>query len=234
MTALSRNYVAALSTHLKKGSRSGLKAAKALGQKAASLGLTTLDLAGVHEQSLYVAASPADQSDSDSDNQRDRQAQEFFSIANLQIERAHDTPAKTRRQWNEINAALRERTAELAFSKRDVKKTIVQRKAAEETLRASNDHYAKLCKESRSMQVNLRRLAHRVLAAQERERGQISRELRDEIAQVLLGINLRLLTLERQGTSDARKLLKEIANTQRLVDKSIKQMGQAAARVSRT
>ena len=78
------------------------------------------------------------------------------------------------------------------------------------------------------MQKSLRRLAHRVLSAQENERGQISRKLHEEIVQVLLGINVRLLTLEQKGSRDSKKLLKDIASTQQLVDKSIKTMRRVA------
>ena len=72
------------------------------------------------------------------------------------------------------------------------------------------------------MQKHLRRLTHRILSAQEDKRKQISRDLQDEIAQTLLGINVRLLTLKKEAAIDANGLEKEIASTQRFVDKSVK------------
>ena len=50
----------------------------------------------------------------------------------------------------------------------------------------------------------------------------LSGELRDEIAQTLLGINVRLLSLKQCGQSDLNGLKNEIANTQRLVVESAK------------
>ena len=77
-------------------------------------------------------------------------------------------------------------------------------------------------KESRRLQKHLQRLTHQILSAQEDKRKKISRELQDEIAQTLLGINVRLLTLKKAAAANAEGLKKEIASTQRLVDKSVK------------
>jgi hypothetical protein len=74
----------------------------------------------------------------------------------------------------------------------------------------------------------LRQLTHQVLAAQEDERKKISRELQDEIAQTLLGINVRLLTLKQEARSNTKGLKNEIASTQRLVLKSAKSVRRAA------
>ncbi len=72
------------------------------------------------------------------------------------------------------------------------------------------------------MQENLRHLAHQVLSAQEEERKQISRELHDEIAQTLTGINISLATLTKEATVNSSRLKKKIASTQQLVKKSMK------------
>ena len=79
-------------------------------------------------------------------------------------------------------------------------------------------------KESRRLQKHLRHLTHQILSAQEDKRKKISRELQDEIAQTLLGINVRLLTLKKEAAINASGLKKEIASTQRLVEKSVKTM----------
>jgi len=44
----------------------------------------------------------------------------------------------------------------------------------------------------------------------------------------LLGINVRLLTLQREAAINAGGLKKEIASTQRLVDKSVKSINRFA------
>jgi signal transduction histidine kinase len=81
-----------------------------------------------------------------------------------------------------------------------------------------------LVKESRRLQKHLRHLTHQILSAQEEERKKISRDLHDEIAQTLLGINVRLLTLKNGATANTESLQKEIASTQRLVKESVKTM----------
>lgn len=74
--------------------------------------------------------------------------------------------------------------------------------------------------ESIELQKHLRQLTHRVLAAQEAERVKLSHELQDEIAQTLLGINVRLLALKKEARSGKAGLQKEITRTQRLVLRS--------------
>ena len=116
----------------------------------------------------------------------------------------------------------------LVASNRSLRQGIAQRKIAEEALKQSRKHYAALLEESLAMQTHLRRLTHQLLTAQEAERKKISHELRDEIAQTLLGIKVRLLTLKRAAKGGTTSLKKEIANTQRLVRKSVQSINQFA------
>lgn len=227
VTLLSRKYEALLAGHLKSKSNSGLKDARALGTEAVSLRLETLDLARIHERAVTGLAGS---SSTPARGRLLKRAQAFFVEANFAIEQTHLAAAKADLDWSKLNERLHERTSELAISKRDVKTHMVQRKAAEASLRARNEDYARHLKESGTMQESLRTLTRRVISAQEDERGMISHELHDEIAQLLLGINVRLLTLQQKGSRDARNLLKDIANTQQLIDKSIKRMRRAARR----
>jgi signal transduction histidine kinase len=77
-------------------------------------------------------------------------------------------------------------------------------------------------RESRDLQKHLQHLTHKILSSQEDKRKKISHDLQDEIAQTLLGINVRLVTLRKVNAINARGLKKEIATTQRLVDKSVR------------
>jgi signal transduction histidine kinase len=76
--------------------------------------------------------------------------------------------------------------------------------------------------ESLPLQKRLQHLTHRILSAQEDKRKTISHDLQNEIAQTLLGINVRLLTVKKAAGLNDKSLQKEIASTQRLVDKSVK------------
>jgi signal transduction histidine kinase len=71
-------------------------------------------------------------------------------------------------------------------------------------------------------------LTHQVLAAQEDGRKKISLELQDEVAQTLLGINVRLLSLKQESQVNTKGLKSEIVSTQRLVAKSAKSVRRVA------
>jgi signal transduction histidine kinase len=116
----------------------------------------------------------------------------------------------------------------LVASNRRLKQGIAQRKIAEEALKQSRKHYKALLEESLAMQTHLRRLTHQILTAQEAERKKISHELRDEIAQTLLGIKVRLVTLKRAAKGGMAAFKKEIANTQLLVQESVRSINQFA------
>jgi signal transduction histidine kinase len=98
----------------------------------------------------------------------------------------------------------------------------------ETALKKSGVHYARLLKDSLLLQEGLRQLTHQVLAAQEAERKKISCELQDEIAQTLLGINARLVSLKQEARSNTKGLKNEIANTRRLVVKSARSVRRVA------
>jgi signal transduction histidine kinase len=121
-----------------------------------------------------------------------------------------------------MNETLSQRTVERGAIDRQLNHEIVRRKAAEEALTKSEQHYGLLLDRSRQMQEHLRHLSHQVLFAQEEERKQISRELHDEIAQTLTGINISLATLTKEATINTSSLKKKIASTQQLVEKSMK------------
>ena len=110
----------------------------------------------------------------------------------------------------------------LAASNQKLEKEIVRRRAVEASLKESEEQQRQLLAQSRQMQQQLRHLSHQILRAQEEERKRISRELHDEIAQTLTGINVRLAALKAKAGIDARELARKITSTQRLVEKSVK------------
>jgi signal transduction histidine kinase len=218
LITLSRRYVAALRKHLRQGPRAipPCGTALALGRQAAVLNLETLDMAKIHEDALATLEAAS------SKNGIIKRAEIFFAEAVTPIEETHRAALKANVRLSRLNQTLGRRTVDLAASHRSLKRDIVQRKTVEQALKKSGEHSRKLLEESRDMQKHLQRLAHQILSAQEDKRKKISRDLHDEIAQTLLGINVRLLTLKKEAAIDANGLEKEIASTQRLVDKSVK------------
>ena len=109
----------------------------------------------------------------------------------------------------------------LAASNEELTLEIAQRKAVEAALKKSEHHYGKLLAESERLQEQLRQLSRQILLAQEDERKRISRELHDVIAQTLTGINVRLAALKKEASFNSKHLDRDIARTQRLVEKSV-------------
>ena len=219
---LSRRYVTALRKYLKHGSRDGLPLASALGREAVVLRLETLEMARIHERALVTLEL------SKSKDGLAERAQIFFTEAIAPIVETHRAARQSKNDLDRLNGTLGRRTAELAATNRQLQRGIVRRKNVEAALKKSGQHYAKLLKESLQLQEDLRHLTHQVLAAQEDERKKISRKLQNEIAQTLLGINVRLLSLKQDARSNTKGLKNEIASTQQLVLRSAKSVRRVA------
>ena len=222
LTGLSQRYVTVLRKHLKQGSRANLQPALGLGRRAVALGLETLELARIHERALATLEVNS------SKNGFVKQAEIFFTEAITPIVETHRAARQSKLQLNRLNETLNRRTVELAATHRLLQRGIVRRKCVEAALKKSGAHYTRLLKDSLQLQEGLRQLTHQVLVAQEDERKKISHELQDEIAQTLLGINVRLLSLKQEARSNTKGLKNEIASTQRLVVKSARSVKRAA------
>ena len=215
----SRLYRAALRAHLKQGRLAGLESARGLGDKAFSAGLQTLDLAKLHELILVTEVLPGCPPRKRS--ALIKQAGIFFAVAITPIEKTHRSAREAAARLKKIIETLSQRTVELAASNLELSLEISQRKMAEEALRKSEHHYSELLRQSDRLQEQLRRLSRQILSAQENERKRISRELHDVIAQTLTGINIRLATLKKEALLSTKGLDRNIARTQRLVEKSV-------------
>lgn len=215
---MSAQYLATLRRHLTPGAKARVLRAAGLGHQAVALGLETLDLALIHERALSALTSSAIASRT-REGMIDR-ARVFFADAVAPIERTHRTAREIDVRVNQLEQKLRMRTVESCASARRLKRGIQQRRAAEAALKQSTHHRAELLAESRRLQNRLRHLTHEILAAQENGRQKLSRQLRDDIVQLLLAINIRLLTLKQAAGTNTTSLKNEIANTRRLVRQS--------------
>lgn len=215
----SRRYQSALRTYLKQGRSAGLKSAQGLGCYALSAGLQTLDLARLHEQTLVLHILPGYP-----EGKRDvltKQAGVFFAAAIAPIEKAPGTEWEAIARLKKFIETLSRRTVELAALNLELSREIARRKQEQEVSRKSAQLYSELLERSSRQQEQLRQLSRQLLSAQEDERKKISRELHDVIAQTLTGINVQLAALRKEALFDTRGLDRNIARTQRLVEKSV-------------
>jgi signal transduction histidine kinase len=217
----SKRYKAGLKAFMQ-GSQLSPVSALGLGQKAVVLGLETLKLAKIHQEALLEVQLPGGK------KTESKRGEIFFSKAVAPIVETHRAARQSKVELLRLNETLDRRTRELALTNRQLQEGILRRNTVEDALKKSGIHYGKLLKDSLLLQERLRRLTHHVLTSQENERRKISRELQDEIAQTLLGINVRLLTLKKEAHSNTKGLKEEIASTQRLVVKSAKSVRRVA------
>jgi signal transduction histidine kinase len=222
INGLSQRYVTALRKYLHRGPQAGLQPALRLGQQAVVLGLETLELARMHEQAVATLEL------SFSKDGIEKRAEVFFTEAMTPIVATHRAARQSKFELKRLNSSLNRRTLELVATNRQLQRGILRRKSVEAALKSSAENYARLLRESLQLQEGLRLLAHRVLASQEEDRKKISLELQNEIAQSLLGINVRLLALKQEARNNTKGLKKEIASTQRLVVKSARSVRRVA------
>jgi signal transduction histidine kinase len=220
---LPQQYVVALRKHLRQGTPASLQGASRVGRQAVVLGFETLALARIHEQALATVEI--------SKNKAGllKQADIFFYEANAPIEETHRAARQTKAHLSQVMATLGRRTEELAISNRQLQRGIRRHKIVEDASAKRGRHHQKCLEESLELQKRLRQLTHQVMRAQEDERKKISCELQDDIAQTLLGINVRLLSLKLAAQSNTKGIKNHIASTQQLVAKSaisVRQVGQ--------
>ncbi len=176
-------------------------------------------MARIHGRALSALVSPVG-----SRGIRDgvlRRAGRFFVGVITPIEETHRAAIRDHGRSSQKANAEQRMSIALAAANRRLQREIALRRAAREELKRSQKHYRSLLVQSRNIQAELRHLSRHVLWAQEEERKEISRNLHDEIAQVLTGINAHLATLKQEASANAKGFTTRIARTQRLVEKSL-------------
>lgn len=129
--------------------------------------------------------------------------------------------------FNDITArklaeATQRRVEALAAANEEAHREIARRALVETTLRKSEQTQREMLAESRELHAQMRHLTRQILLTQEEERKIISRELHDEVAQILAGINVQLATLTEAASIRPRELRKRIVKTQRMVEQSVR------------
>jgi signal transduction histidine kinase len=211
-------YRSALGGYLKPGAKIGLRLALELGREAADWGLETLDVAQVHKQAVQEMELPDGLARTR--KRHHLRAKKFFEETLVPIEQTHRAAKADGLRVAELGEKLRERTTESHASNRRLKRGVVRRKAAEAALGKSAGHRVRLEKKSQCLESHLHDRMRRILAGQEDERKEISRDLQNEIAQILVAIQVRLLTLNQAIQSSTQNLKNEIAGTRSLVKQS--------------
>jgi signal transduction histidine kinase len=211
----SQRYRKALTHYLLKRVPLHLKPALELGCQAAKLGMETLELAQIHEQSVLSSLPPGcSASIREGVNTR---AKNFFDEANSAIEKTHTAALKKEGRVHQLTQTLLSRTAESKVSLQRLKKGIKQRKQAEAALLKSGAAHAKLLQNSKRLSTLVREQTHGILLTQEKERKKISQGLQDTVAQALLGFNIELLALKASDKARNDSFVKEIDSMNRKV-----------------
>jgi signal transduction histidine kinase len=217
LSRLEGRYLKALRHHIRDDA--GTAQNRSLGDHAVAIGLETLDFARIHDQALAkllpAAGTPTER------KAMTTQAGEFFTEAVMPLEETHRIALEASAHLMEIIETLGRRTEELASSKRELERETSDREASEAALKNSHIAFDALLRESRVLEAQLKGMAHQILVTNEQEKHLVSTQLRDEIAQTLLGLHVRLLALKKEVTENHASITQEIAATQQLVEESV-------------
>jgi signal transduction histidine kinase len=204
-------YRSALRSYLDHKDNRRLHSAYDLGCVALRSGMGVFDMARLHEETLAKALTRGGSVRESA--QQARAAETFLLDALSPFEAARRGIPEAYVYLAQLNKTLEERTKALA--------TIVARQLPmEEALRASNQRYFKLFQQARTMKQDIRRHPAKMILAQEEERKRVSRELHDEIGQVLAAVNVALGILKKQAGHN-RTFQKQVAATQALLEQSM-------------
>ena len=216
----SEDYLAALQTYTGQSAPERFESAHALGRAALKLEMQTLEVAKLHD--LAVASLPQQEADAGQRESLIAMAAKFFRETINPIEQTHPAVREVEADIQEMHLALAQRTTDLKNSHWKLKVQTTERKAFAALHLQKDQAFNQLMADSKLLEEQLQAMARSTLSANEAERKTMSLQLNDEIAQALLGINLRLAALKNLIASTQANLNKEIAIIQDLVERSVK------------
>ena len=189
-----------------------------LGKTGASSGLVGTDLVGIHNQMIEVIlSSHLSRAENGGDG-----VWPFLKGGSFLLEVLKPVEQATVQRLNRLEHQVCEGSAKLTALRHRMRGEVAGHWICKRQLAQSTRHYSQLLAQSRSLQEQSRQLARQILSAQEEERKEISRELHDEVAQILAGINVKLASLNESSAIGGRDLRRRILQTQRLVEQSVR------------
>jgi signal transduction histidine kinase len=205
------HYRRALRAYLRHRDNARLQAAYELGCIALRSGMGVFDIARLHEEILVKAIAD---NGSPRELAHQTQAAEAFLLESLSpFETARRGIPEAYVRLGQLNKTLRQRNKALAA-------ITARQHPMEEALRTSKGRCLKLLQEARYMKKDIQQHSAKMIMAREEERKRISRELHDEIGQVLATVNIGLGVLKKQAGHD-RSFQKRVTATQTLLEQSM-------------
>ena len=216
----SEEYLAALRTYTELTPSGSFASAHALGKMALKLEMETLEVAKLHD--LAVASLLPQEADTGARESLMAKAAMFFSETINPIEQTHPAVREVQADIQEMHLTLAQRTTDLADMNWRLKVQTTERKAFAALHQQKDQSSKQLMADSKLLEEQLQSMAREILSANEAVRKKMSLQLNDEIAQALLGINLRMAALKNQISTNQADLNKEIAIIQGLVEHSVR------------
>jgi len=224
-TELARQYAMALRRHLEGGPQADLGPARRVGRRAAAMGLSVAALSKMHK-SVFAWAHPPGSGDRFVERGRS-----FLAGVVAPINEARHALLDAALRSKARNPVRNRASTNLAAANRNLRRGVREGESTDRARLKSGAASEKRLRESLQLQQHLQTLTRKMLSTQEEKRKVISHELQDEIAQTLLGINVRLLSLRTAAKGNTGSFIKEIASTQRMVKNSVKAINKFARKL---
>ena len=109
----------------------------------------------------------------------------------------------------------------MTASNHKLKNEIVRRQIVEKDLHTSEQGTRRLLKQSRELQARLRKISHQILLVQENERKRISRELHDDICQLLVGVDVHLAGFAKSAVLNPPGIRRSLVPLRRLISDAV-------------